>query len=164
MILQRIRIIVGDARFETERSASEVWCATNEPPHLLVNFIWWPLSCLAALAPGRQTESASSQVRIRHLTQWSWCAAGSLCNYVEKRRVRKPTPEAKKYKFFFLSGGGGGGTLSCLAALVSRRTESAWSGWSAPWRWPTTGGRTGSPPSPQPPCCSRIAAVKKWTS
>ena len=34
MILQRIRIIVGDAGFEPRTSASEVWCATNEPPHL----------------------------------------------------------------------------------------------------------------------------------
>ena len=34
MILQRIRIIVGDAGFEPETSAPEVWCATNEPPHL----------------------------------------------------------------------------------------------------------------------------------
>ena len=33
MILQRIRIIVGDAGFEPGASASEVWCATNEPPH-----------------------------------------------------------------------------------------------------------------------------------
>ena len=36
MILQRYRIIVGDARFETGTSAPEVWCATNEPPHLLI--------------------------------------------------------------------------------------------------------------------------------
>ena len=34
MILQRIRIIVGDARFEPGTSASEVWCATNVLPHL----------------------------------------------------------------------------------------------------------------------------------
>ena len=34
MILQRIRIIVVDARFEPGTSAPEVWCATNEPPHL----------------------------------------------------------------------------------------------------------------------------------
>ena len=34
MILQRIRIIVGDAGFEPRTSAPEVWCATNEPPHL----------------------------------------------------------------------------------------------------------------------------------
>ena len=33
MILQRIRIIVGDAGFESGTSAPEVWCATNEPPH-----------------------------------------------------------------------------------------------------------------------------------
>ena len=35
IILQRIRIIVGDAGFEPKTSAPEVWCATNEPPHLL---------------------------------------------------------------------------------------------------------------------------------
>ena len=35
MILQCIRIIVGNAGFEPGTSASEVWCATNEPPHLL---------------------------------------------------------------------------------------------------------------------------------
>ena len=35
MILQRIRIIVGDAGFEPGgNSAPEVWCATIEPPHL----------------------------------------------------------------------------------------------------------------------------------
>ena len=36
MILQRIRIIVGDAGFESGPSAPEVWCATNEPPHLQI--------------------------------------------------------------------------------------------------------------------------------
>ena len=36
MILQRFRIIVWDARFEPGTSAPEVWCATNEPPHLLI--------------------------------------------------------------------------------------------------------------------------------
>ena len=35
MILQRIRIIVGDAGFEPGTSAPEVWCATNEPPHVV---------------------------------------------------------------------------------------------------------------------------------
>ena len=35
MILQRSRIIEGDAGFEPGTSASEVWRATNEPPHLL---------------------------------------------------------------------------------------------------------------------------------
>ena len=34
IILQRIRIIVGDAGFEPGNSAPEVWCATDEPPHL----------------------------------------------------------------------------------------------------------------------------------
>ena len=38
MILQRIRIIVGDAGFEPGTSAPEVWCATNKPPHLLSSF------------------------------------------------------------------------------------------------------------------------------
>ena len=28
------RIIVGDAGFKPGTSAPEVWCATNEPPHL----------------------------------------------------------------------------------------------------------------------------------
>ena len=35
MILQRPRIIEGDAGFEPGTSASEVWRATNEPPHHL---------------------------------------------------------------------------------------------------------------------------------
>ena len=34
VILQRIRIIVGDAGFEPGTSAPEVWCAANKPPHL----------------------------------------------------------------------------------------------------------------------------------
>ena len=34
MILQRTRIIVGDAGFEPRTSAPEIWCASNEPPHL----------------------------------------------------------------------------------------------------------------------------------
>ena len=34
MILQRIRIIMEDAGFEPGTSAPEVWCSTNEPPHL----------------------------------------------------------------------------------------------------------------------------------
>ena len=34
IILQCIRTIVIDARFEHGTSASEAWCATNEPPHL----------------------------------------------------------------------------------------------------------------------------------
>ena len=38
MILQRIRIIVGDAGFEP--GTSEVWCATNEPSHLLIAGIY----------------------------------------------------------------------------------------------------------------------------
>ena len=33
MILQRPRIIVGNAGFEPGSSSSEVWRATNEPPH-----------------------------------------------------------------------------------------------------------------------------------
>ena len=36
MILQRIRIVVGEAEFEPGASALEVWWATNEPSHLLV--------------------------------------------------------------------------------------------------------------------------------
>ena len=40
MILQRTRTIVVDAGFEPGTSASEVWCATNEPPHLrMANYI-----------------------------------------------------------------------------------------------------------------------------
>ena len=34
MILQRIRVIVGDVGFEPGTFDPEVWCATNEPPHL----------------------------------------------------------------------------------------------------------------------------------
>ena len=37
MILQRPRIIVGDAGFEPRTTASEVWRATNETPHLLIS-------------------------------------------------------------------------------------------------------------------------------
>ena len=33
MILQCIRIIVGDAAFEPGTFAPEIWCATYEPPH-----------------------------------------------------------------------------------------------------------------------------------
>ena len=36
MILQCIRIIVGDAGFEHGTSAPEVMCVTNEPPHLVI--------------------------------------------------------------------------------------------------------------------------------
>ena len=32
-----------------------------------------------------------SLVRIRHLTQWSWCSAWSLCNNVDKLRVERET-------------------------------------------------------------------------
>ena len=50
MILQHIRIILGDTWFEPGNSASEVWCATNEPPHhprattSLLNYcdLFWP--------------------------------------------------------------------------------------------------------------------------
>ena len=35
MTMQRPRIIVGDAGFESGTSATEIWRATNEPPHLL---------------------------------------------------------------------------------------------------------------------------------
>ena len=38
MILQRMRIIVLDAGFEPGTYALEVWCATNEPPHLQISF------------------------------------------------------------------------------------------------------------------------------
>ena len=34
MILLRFRIFVVDTGFEPGTSTSEVWCATNEPPHL----------------------------------------------------------------------------------------------------------------------------------
>ena len=30
-----------------------------------------------------------SRVRIRHLPQWSWCAAGPLCNNIEKTQCRE---------------------------------------------------------------------------
>ena len=38
MILQRIRIIVGDAGLEPGTSASEVRCTSNEPPHHLFSY------------------------------------------------------------------------------------------------------------------------------
>ena len=40
MILQRIRIFVVDVGFEPGTSAPEVWCATNEPPHLQIQIIY----------------------------------------------------------------------------------------------------------------------------
>ena len=47
-----------------------------------------------------QTSMAEPQkfrVRIRNLSQWSWGAAGSLCNTVKSQgRGGKPPPEAKK--------------------------------------------------------------------
>ena len=39
MILQRPRIIVGDAGFKPRTSAPEVWRATNEPPHPQLLFV-----------------------------------------------------------------------------------------------------------------------------
>ena len=39
MILQRPCILLGDAGFEPGASASEVWCATNEPPHSIEVFV-----------------------------------------------------------------------------------------------------------------------------
>ena len=41
MILQCIRIIVGDAGLEPGTSAKEVWCATNEPPKDIKNLTQW---------------------------------------------------------------------------------------------------------------------------
>ena len=43
-----------------------------------------------------------SRVRIRHLPQWSWCAAGSLCNNVKLRLERVAYTWGKK-KFSFLN-------------------------------------------------------------
>ena len=36
MIMQRHRIIAEDARFEPGTFPQEVWCATNEPPHIII--------------------------------------------------------------------------------------------------------------------------------
>ena len=36
MILQRIKIIMGDAGFDPGTSAPEVWCATAEPSHFFL--------------------------------------------------------------------------------------------------------------------------------
>ena len=48
-------------------------------------------------------ELQRSRVRIRHLPQWSWCAAGSLWNKVENLRVERETyPWDKKKKKVFL--------------------------------------------------------------
>ena len=52
MILQRIRIIVGDTGFEPGTSAPEVWCATNEPPHLQVSQHISIISLLCTQLPG----------------------------------------------------------------------------------------------------------------
>ena len=39
---------------------------------------------------------------LRHFPQWSWCAAGSLCNNVEHLRIERGTytPEAENFDFF----------------------------------------------------------------
>ena len=39
MILQRIRVIVGDAGFELGTSALNVWCAINEPQYILYHIL-----------------------------------------------------------------------------------------------------------------------------
>ena len=41
MILQRLRIIVGDAGFKPWTSAPEVLCVTNEPPHITSTVKLW---------------------------------------------------------------------------------------------------------------------------
>ena len=49
MILQRIRIIVGDARFEPRTSAPEVWCSTNKPTHLQDTYLRTQKNCRKSL-------------------------------------------------------------------------------------------------------------------
>ena len=82
MILQRIRIIVVDAGFEPGTSASEVWSATNEPPHLIVLAVATmppaPLQectdgCLAVQAGG---EAAQPPQRGHHLQSQHRVSAG----------------------------------------------------------------------------------------
>ena len=58
MILQRIRIIVGDAGFEPGTSAPEIWRATNEPPHLLY--------CRCSWKKGHQVISISGLRKPQH--------------------------------------------------------------------------------------------------
>ena len=43
MILQRTRILAGDAGFEPGNSAPDVWCSSNEPLHLhqYHMYCWW---------------------------------------------------------------------------------------------------------------------------
>ena len=55
------------------------------------------LRCGSSLVAHRPS-GQRSRVRIQHLPQWSWCAAGSLCNKVIKISGwwGKPNPEAKK--------------------------------------------------------------------
>ena len=58
MILQSITFIVGDAGFELGTSAPEVWCATNEPPHLHLLFVS-PLTVSPSLCPSLSLYSIS---------------------------------------------------------------------------------------------------------
>ena len=127
--------------------------------------IWWLIGILL----GQQR----SQVRIRHLPQWSWCAAGSLCNNVENLSVyveRKTYPWGKKImnknvlKFFLhlfflmLSPGPGwrGARAQCWC-----RPPPWWCRWCGAWgRWwwsacccPRTGTPTGTAAAAGS-CCS----------
>ena len=62
MILQRIRFVVGDARFEPRTSVPKVWCTTielphvpNKPPHLhLLNTINWIIVILVSASHAGQ--------------------------------------------------------------------------------------------------------------
>ena len=81
-----------------------------------------------------------SRVRIRHHPQWSWGAAGSLCNTVKSQgRVGRPPPEAKiKYIFSHqvwacpctcppcLGWQGAGGWWRGRRAPGSRRPRTEW--------------------------------------
>ena len=67
------------------------------------------LSCLGdvvALWPsGPSLLGQRSRVRIRHLPQWSWCAAGSLCNNVENLRGREGNQllrQKKSFRYFHI--------------------------------------------------------------
>ena len=54
--------------------------------------------CCGSLA-AHQTSGAEVPGSIRHLPQWSWCAAGSLWNNVENLRVERETYPCGKKRY-----------------------------------------------------------------
>ena len=56
MILQRIKIIMGEAGFEPGTSAPKAWCASNEPPHLQNANCW---CCFSFVIKNRQHRKTS---------------------------------------------------------------------------------------------------------